>query len=333
MSDAGVDLIAELDDLAVMGFAEVLPKIPYFRRLERRVHAILDAERPAAVVLVDYPGFNMRMARAAHRRGLRVLYYVAPQVWAWRAGRARKLASTADRVAVILPFEQAFLAERGVRATYVGHPLLDRPDDVAPRADFFSAWGLDPSRPLLALLPGSRRQELVRHLRPFREIARRVVEERPDVLPVFSRAPSMSATHFHDVGFPVVTDTRALLRYASAALVKSGTSTLETALEGTPFVIAYRSSPLTMAIARRLLGADHVGLPNLIAEERVVPELLQDAVTPDEAAPLLLDLLEDGPARQRQIQGLERVRGRLGEPGAAERVAEMVAELVEGRGP
>ena len=329
MADAGVDLLAGLDDLSVMGFVEILPRLPFFRRLTRRLHRLMDDERPDLVILVDYPGFNLRMARAAHDRGIAVLYYIAPQVWAWKQRRARLMAEITDRVAVILPFETEFLGRFGVDATYVGHPLIDRPDDVPDRGDFLARHGLEDGRPILAMLPGSREQELARHLEPFRAIAERVIEHRPDVLPVFSRAASLHAGPFHELGFPVVDDTRGRQRHAQAALVKSGTSTLETAIEGTPFAIGYRTSAVTAALARRLVKTEHIGLPNLIAGERVVPEFFQEELSPEMVAPVLLDLLDEhSPARAAQIDGLRSVRERLGDPGAAGRVADIVGELL-----
>lgn len=326
----GVELMAELDTLAVMGFVEVLPRVPYFLRLEGRVLRLIEARRPDLVVLVDYPGFNMRIARAAHARGCRVLYYIAPQVWAWKQGRARKLADTTDGVATILPFEADLLREYGAKAEYVGHPLLDRPDEVPGRGECFRAWGLDPGRPLLAVLPGSRHQELEHHLQPFVDIARAVTDRRPDVQVAVSRAETMGEELFHRLGFSVVTETRALQRWSDAALVKSGTSTLETALERTPFVIAYRTSRLTAALARHVLHIDHIGLPNLVLDHRAVPEILQDDVRPEVVAPLLLELLDSkSEARATQLAHLGRVIDRLGTPGASSRVAEMACSIME----
>ncbi|MGH7457607.1 MAG: lipid-A-disaccharide synthase [Longimicrobiaceae bacterium] len=328
MAAEGVELLAGLSELAVMGFAEVVRHLPFLLRLQRRaVHSLRGAD---LFIPIDYPGLNLRLARAARKRGVSVLYYIAPQVWAWHRSRAARLARDTDLVACALPFEEPFLRAAGVDARFVGHPLLDLASPAASREEWCAENRLDPGRPLLALLPGSRGQEVSRHLQLFTEAAKLLVNS--GVQPVVASSPALGEAVYRGVEFPRVQGSRGLLAHARAALVKSGTSTLEAALAVVPMVVAYRMHPLSHALARRLVEVPHIALANLVAGDRVVPELVQDEATPEALAAALLPLLAEGSdTRQAQLNGLAGVRERLGGPGAAERVTELAAELLAAR--
>ena len=329
MAAEGVRLLATLDDLAVMGFVEVASRLPFFLKLRRRVFETVVRDGVDLVIPIDYPGFNLRLARFARQRAVKVLYYIAPQVWAWHASRAADLARDTDEVAVILPFEESFLREAGANAAFVGHPLLDLDPPGVPRAELLRRWGLDPERPVLALFPGSRPQEVKRHLELFSSAAAAVVGSRPEVQPIIGASPDVDRAVFAGAPWPIADDPRALLQYATAALVKSGTTTLEAALAETPFVVAYRMNPVSYRIARRLVKVPHIALANLVAEERLAPELVQDAATAERLRDEVLPLLDHESAeRRRMVEGLAHVRARLGGAGAAARVAEDAATLL-----
>jgi lipid-A-disaccharide synthase len=328
MRAAGVELVEHAERLAVMGFVEVLKHIPLHYRLARELERRIRSGRVALVILIDYPGFNMKIASAARAAGVPVLYYITPQVWAWGAKRLRELARTITKAAVILPFEETLLREHGIDATFVGHPLLDRAGHLPGRAEARRTLGIGDSDRLLALFPGSRAQEIARHLDPFVETARSLQRRDPALKVVVSAAPHVEIAP-ERCPFPLVHSASfAVLRAADAAMCKSGTTTLEAAVAGCPMVVAYRTSAITYAAAKRLVRIPHIGLVNVVAEREVAPEFVQDALVPERVADVLAELLDVHSARRRQmIAELDRVRALLGEAGAAQRVASMAIEL------
>ncbi len=327
LAAAGAQLMARIEHLTVIGFAEVLAKVPAHWRLLRAIGRRLAKGDVKLMILTDYPGFHLRVAALAHRLGVPVMYYIAPQLWAWHESRVRNMARDVAHLAVILPFEERFFRERGVRTTFVGHPLLDRPA-VGEKSEVKSRLGLDPKRPVLGLFPGSRAQEAARLWPVFRDAARLVMKARPDVQCLVAAA---GQAEYPDPGaVRLIADRPAECFAASdAALSKSGTTTLEAALAGAPQVIAYRMNALSYLLARRLVRVPFIGMVNLVAERLVAPEFVQHGATPERLAQAVLPLLvDDSPERRAQLEGLAEVRRRLGGPGAAERAAAIARELL-----
>lgn len=329
MASAGVQLFERIDALNVMGFVEVIRQVPHHWRLLREIERRLASGRVALLVVIDYPGFNLRAAAAAQRHGVPVLYYITPQVWAWGAGRLKKMATLITRAAVILPFEQELLQAHGIAATFVGHPLLDRVAELPPKSDARRRLGLDPDRPVLALFPGSREQEIARHLDPFMATAMEL-ERRVDGLQVIvSVAPSIALDAAACPLRLVREQSFAVLGAADAALCKSGTTTLEAAVAGCPLVVAYRTSWWTHAIARQVVRIPRIGLVNIVAGKDVAAEFVQDAVVPHRMAEALQPLLNPAsPEHAVAVADLAAVRLKLGSPGAAGRVAAIASELI-----
>ena len=332
MASAGVRSISDLDELAVVGFVEVLGRLPFFRRLERRLIRLLREETPDLLLPIDYPGLNLRIAARAAGLGVPVLYYIGPQVWAWRAGRAARLSRFADRIAVILPFEPQIYRRHGGRAVFEGHPLLEEETRPDPQR-LARSLGLERGQPVLALFPGSRTHELRRHARPFTAAAQELQRRIPGLAVIVSRVSFLPEPVYRRFPFPTTAHAASLMALATAGLVKSGTSTLEGALAGMPFVVAYVTHPVTFFLARRLVRVPHVALANLVAGRRVVPEFIQRDMTPGAVADALEPLLDESSAERREtVAGLEKVRAALGSPGAAGRVVDLAEEVLREAG-
>ncbi|MCZ6917178.1 MAG: lipid-A-disaccharide synthase [Gemmatimonadetes bacterium] len=326
MAAAGVTRATRMEDLSTIGFTSVLAKVPSHVRLLRAMQRSMDDGAVDLAFLTDYPGFNLRVARMAARRRVPVLYYIAPQLWAWREARISLLREAVTRLAVILPFEEAFFTARGVPTTYVGHPLLD---GVTPSKDEARrVLGIPDGRPVLGLFPGSRRIEVRRMWPALREAALLVRRAVPEVEVLVAGMSGLAYPQAQE--FRICRgDSAAVMAASDAALCKSGTITLAAALAGTPLLICYRTDALSFFLARRMVRCAHIGLVNLVAERAMVPEYIQSAMTGTALAEGVLPLLDaGGRAAREQRSGLADVSARLGEPGAARRVADLAAELV-----
>ena len=342
MAAQGVSLLARAEDLAVVGLTEVAGRLPAVIQALREVNQVLREKRPALTILIDFPDFNFLVVRLAKWRGVPVMYYISPQVWAWRRHRVRTIARYVDRMVVIFPFEEEFYRERGVPVTFVGHPLKETLPELPSRDILLQEWGLEPERLTLALLPGSRGSEIERHLPLMLAAAQLVSEALPEVqfiLPLASTAPrglveGMIKEAWEDVPSPgpplkiIPGQAYAALAAAHLAVVASGTVTVEAALAGTPTVIMYRLAPLTFQMAKLLIRVDHIGMANLLAGEGLFPELIQEDCTPASLAREVLRWIRE-PERLALLRpGLARVMERLGPPGASRRAAEVAQEVI-----
>ncbi len=329
MQALGLKSLAQLEDINVVGFWEVAKRYPFFRRLLRRCRAELEQGGCDAFIPVDYPGFNLRLAAAARKAGIPVLYYIAPQLWAWGEKRAAKLRAAVDLLMVVFPFEVEFFGRFGIEARFVGHPLLDVPAFREGEGE------AEREAECIALLPGSRNQEVENNLPIMLEAAKLLQATMPQLRFVVAAAGRESSVHDRliqaaAVDVEITHDSRALLKRAAAGMVKTGTSTLESALARMPFVMMYRTSALSYRIARRLITLPFISLVNIIAGKQVVRELIQDEARPDLLAEELRRLLGDSAARLTMLHEFDAVRAALGEGGAAARqAAECIAEYLE----
>lgn len=354
MEEAGLELLFPSSDLAVVGVVEVIGHIRPILKAFGRTTAWLRKERPDLLILIDYPEFNLQVASRAKRLGIPIFYYISPQVWAWRQGRVKKLRRLVDRMAVILPFEKAFFRSHGMEATFVGHPLLDVVKAEVSKTEFCREAGLNPERPVVGLVPGSRKSEVSRLFPVMAGAAERIFQDRQDIQFIVPLAPSLDPgileSFNHRITKLITTDPRRqpqtdkslnhpiiqvvkgqtydAVAASDLILAASGTVTLEAAILGTPMIVTYKVSPVTYFLGRCLIRVPFAALVNLVAGRQVVTEIIQQDVTAERLSQEVLSLLRDDSGKENMIKDLKEVRNALGKSGAAERAADLAMELI-----
>lgn len=334
MRVAGVEIVYDIADLGVMGIVEIAKSLPKLFRLRDFLADWMARERPDVLVVIDYPGFNTRLAKVAKRLGIPVISYISPSAWAWSRGRAKDVAETVTKVAAIFPFEADVYRQAGADVVFVGHPLLDIVKPSLPKDEAYRLFGADPARPVVLLMPGSRRQEIDKLLPVMLAATEKIAESVPDCqifLPVASTISREILQNIID-GYNIKVrltagNTYDLMNIGTVAVAASGTATLEAAIMGLPTVIVYKVAPLTYLLGKMLVKIPHIGLPNIVAGRRIVPELLQDEASAANIARETLPIVTDPAVRGRIAADLADVRRKLGESGAVGRVAEVILEV------
>ncbi len=334
---AGMKLLYHSQSLSVVGITEVFAKLGSVLKAFWTLKASLKREKPDLVILIDFPEFNLRLARVAHRREIPILYYISPQIWAWRPNRIKLIARLVKKMVVLFPFEVPLYEAAGVDVEWVGHPLLDIVKPTLPKERAFHQFGLDPKRRTVGLLPGSRRHEIERLLPPLLASAHLLQKEIPDLQFVIPLAPGIPKTtlssQMENVSVPVkVVEgfTYDVMNLCELLITASGTATLEGAILGKPTIIIYKVSIPSYWVGRALIRVDHIGLVNLVAEKEIAPELIQKDVNPRRIADEAFRILKDPLLSRKMSESMGEVRQRLGEPGAAERAAQIVTSLLYG---
>lgn len=335
MQQQGMELLYHINQMNIIGFIEVIKHIPFLRRTFSRLQKELSRRRPDLIILIDYPGFNLRLAKIAFTLGIPVMYYIIPQIWAWGAGRIKKMVQYVDQAAVILPFEAPMLTSAGMKAEFVGHPLLDFLKTRFSREDFFRQVNLNPDRKVLGLLPGSRLSEIHRLLPDMLKTARKIRQNHPDLQVIIGQTSNLEQSVYtpylrQNPDFIWVRNlTYDVMCHADALLIASGTATLEAALFDTPMAIVYRTSCTTYFIARLLTQVQHIGLPNIIAGKEIVPEFIQNKFQTKIVSQYLEQVLYDAMQNQQAQQKLSTLKKKMGSPGAAPKAASIACALIK----
>ncbi len=324
MAAAGVEIFEPADKLAVMGFTEVVKHLAYFKKVMRTTVETIERLYPTRIILIDYPGFNLRLARNIFHLGIPVTYFILPQVWAWKEKRVKIIRKYFDQVLSIFPFEEEWYRKRKVAAQFIGHPFAEQSVAALTQDEFYQKHGLSAEEKLLVLFPGSRQQEVDRHWPVFLPAALKIAQSSNSIRIIVGKAPNVELKPLPDTILVESADPRLALRYGQAALVASGTATLEAAVYDIPAVVAYRLSAPTYYLARLMVRLPHVAMVNLIAGKQVVPELLQNQLTVENLMQAVTPLLNDTNERETLLSGYAEVRQTLGAPGAYRRAAKAI---------
>lgn len=332
---AGIHAVAKSSDMAVVGLTEVLSKLGFILKIHRRLKKSLKEEHPDLVILIDYPDFNLPLAKAAKKAGIKVFYYVSPQVWAWRKRRIYQIAKWVDRMAVILPFEVPLYEKVNLDVTFVGHPLLDVVERSHTRPDALKAFGLKEGIATVGILPGSRESEVIKLLPAMLKAAEILKTRLSPIQFVLPLANTLDYGFVADMVNQCPVDVTIIknnvydvVGVSDIVMVASGTATVETALLETPMIIVYKVSPFSYFMGKMIIDVDHIGMVNIIAGKTIVPEFIQDAASPERMADEIYNILTDSTRMERIKRDLKKIREQLGSPGASSRVAELAYEMM-----
>jgi lipid-A-disaccharide synthase len=332
MKREGMDIIYHINDLGFMGFVEVLKHLPFIKTMEHTLEQIVKFKKPDVLVLIDYPGFNLRFARIVKHYGVKIVYYISPQVWAWHRARVKKMRSLVDKMLVIFPFEVDFYHAEGIDAEFVGHPLNEVLESMLDRKSFCKRFSLDELKLIIALLPGSRKQE-IEDIFPEMLSAARIIAAQKNAEIVVGIAPTLEEEYLQTLynmkGVHLIKGlTYEVMANADFAFVTSGTATLETACFGTPMFVVYKTSWLTYLIGRLLVNVKNIGLVNIVAGKKIVPEFIQHQANANKMARAATKLLDNEKQLSEMKAELSKVKGMLGDAGASRRVAERIMKMV-----
>ncbi len=326
MKIAGVEIIEHISNLSFVGFTEVIKHLPFIRRVMNNTIREIKRTQPLRIILIDYPGFNLRLAKKIQKLAIPITYFILPQVWAWKEKRAFKIKNFTDQALSIIPFEKEWFNERAIDIDFVGHPFVDIEKLQVNKDAFFSKHSLEINNPLLTLLPGSRQQEIDRHWPIFKEAVNNLHDIFPKLQFIIGKAPDVSIPDCPNFVHIEKDNVRLTMAYGDAGFIASGTATLEAAVLGLPAVVCYKTSDITYWIGKRLAKVKYLSLINLIAKRQIVPEFLQHKMTPETLVKAIIPLLSNTPERKKMIDGYKQTTKKLGTPGVYSRVAKLIVE-------